>query len=431
MADDDLVSEPSKSKILSPQERSPFKVKPLSEAESGGADQYSKDTDEISLLDVLIVLAKHKKLIIGLPFLAAVVTAGITLLMPNWYTATAKLLPPQQSQSNAVAILGQLGALGGASQALGIKNPSDIFVSMLKSRTVSDVLIQKFELQKVYDEDTMMKTREKLADYTNLTASKDGVITIEVEDKDPKRATAIANAYVGELRGLTLNFAIGEAGQRRLFFETRLTKAKDDLSQAEVQLKKFQQQTGLISPMGQAGLTVSAAAGLRAQITAREVQLSAMRTFATENNPDIQRIQQEISGLRSEMARMDKNNDIAKGDVLTPVGKAPEVGLEFIRKYRDVKYYETLFELLAKQYEIARIDEAKDATLIQVLDVAVPPDRKSRPKRALIILLASLVAAILAVFAAFTFELWGRFGNSKEGKWKRDQLQKLISIARP
>ena len=204
-------------------------------------------------------------------------------------------------------MLGQLGALaGGAGQALGIKNPNDTFVAMLKSRTVADNLIQKFELKGVYEEKLMMYARKELASNTNIASGKDGVITIDVDDKDPKRAAEIANAYVDQLRDLTLNLAVGEAGQRRLFFETQLKKSKDDLANAEVDLKKFQQKTGLIDPKGQAGLTVSAAASLRAQITAREVQLAAMRTFATEQNPEMLRTQEELSSLRAEMARMEK-----------------------------------------------------------------------------------------------------------------------------
>ena len=194
---------------------------PSGSSEAG--PQSSQADDEISLLDIAIVLAKHKKLIFGLPFLAAVITAGITLLMPNWYTATTKILPPQQSQSSAAAMLGQLGALaGGAGQALGIKNPNDTFVAMLKSRTAADNLIQRFDLKKVYDEEFMMYARKELASNTNIASGKDGVITIEVDDKDPKRAAEIANAYLDQLRDLTLHLAVGEAGQRRLFFETQL-----------------------------------------------------------------------------------------------------------------------------------------------------------------------------------------------------------------
>ena len=393
-----------------------------------GLHQSPNSDDEISLLDILIVLAKHKKLILGLPLLAAVIAACVTLLMPNWYTATTKILPPQQQQSSAAAVLGQLGALpAGAAQALGVKNPNDTFVAMLKSRTVADNLIQKFDLKKVYDQDLMMYTRKELANNTNVASGKDGVITIEVDDKDPKRATEIANTYVDELRNLTSVLAVGEAGQRRLFFETQLKNAKDDLTRAEVDLKQFQQKTGLINPQGQESLTVSAAASLRAQITAREVQLAAMRTFATPQNPEMLRVQEELSGLRTEMAKLEKNSNAGKGDVLVAVGRAPEVGLEYIRKFREVKYFETLFELLARQYELAKIDEARDATLIQVLDKAITPERKTKPKRIVIVLLTGFVTGILAVLAAFLMQAWGRAQRDPSSSGRLGEFLRYLS----
>jgi tyrosine-protein kinase Etk/Wzc len=183
----------------------------------------TQDDDEISLLDLLIVLAKHKKMILGVTFGAAVVSAIISLLLPNIYTGTAKVLPPQQSQSTASMMLGQLGGLAGlAGGSLGIKNPNDLYVGMLKSRTVADNIIARFELQKLYDQDTMVGTRNEFADNSSITTGKDGLITIEFEDRDPKRAAAIANAYVEELDKLTQSLAVTEAAQRRLFFERQL-----------------------------------------------------------------------------------------------------------------------------------------------------------------------------------------------------------------
>lgn len=367
--------------------------------------EHRESDDEISLLDIAIVLAKHKKLILGLPFLAAVITVGITLLMPNWYTATAKLLPPQQSQSNAVAILGQLGAIsGGASQALGLKNPSDIFVAMLKSRTVADAIIERFKLKELYDQKYFQDVRKTLAGNVLISAGRDGVITLEVDDKSPQRAADMANAYVEELEKLTRRLAVGEAGQRRLFFEQQLKQAKDDLTKAETELTKFQVDKRVLNPQGQASLTISAAAGLQAQIAAKEVQIAALRSFATQENPDLHRAQEELGGLRSQLAKVGRGGSGDIGDVLLSMGKAPQEGVEYLRKFRDVKYYETLYELLAKQYEIGRIDEAKEATLIQVLDKAVEPERKSKPKRSLIVLLTGLVTAILAVIVAFARE---------------------------
>lgn len=363
--------------------------------------------DEISLLDLAIVLAKHKKLILGLPFGAAVVAAGISLLLPNIYTGTTRILPPQQSQSaTAAALLNQLGALGSIAGAAvpGVKNPADLYVGMLKSRTVADNLIKRFDLKTLYGEKTTDETRKELEKNTRIAAGKDGLITVEFEDKDPKRAATIANAYVEELDHLTQNLAVTEASQRRLFFEKQLKTARDSLSEAEMALRKTQETTGLIKLDEQGKAIIESVARLRAEIAAKEVQLAAMRTFATEKNPEYLLVRQQIAGLKSELAKLEKTNVAGQGDIFVPTGKVPEVGLEYVRRFRDMKYHETLFEALAKQYELARIDEAKDAGIIQVVDKAIEPERKSRPKRSLIVILTALVIGFLAVIWAFIKE---------------------------
>ena len=380
--------------------------------------------DQVGWLDVLIIAGKRKSVLLGLPLVAALVAAGIAFILPNWYTATSKILPPQQSQTNAIAILGQLGALtGGASQALGIKNPSDIFVAMLKSRTISDNVVKRFDLRKIYSEDTLEDARTELRANTEISAAREGVITIEIDDRDPARAAEIANAYVEELEKLTLDLAVSEAGQRRIFFEKQLQKSKRDLAEAEIELQRLQEKTGIINPVGQAGLSVAAAAALRAQITAKEVQMGSLRSFATDENPDLARTEKELESLRTQLARTERASG-EKGDVLLGIGKVPGASVEFIKRYRDVKYHETLFELLAKQFELAKIDEAKNATLIQVLDRAVPPERKSRPRRALIV--------ITSFFAAFFLAgAWILLAHAREGA-ERDpaQAEKLAQFRR-
>ena len=372
------------------------------EISNSPSSQTKSAAREAPMLAFIVILARYKREVLLPPLVAAVLTAAISLLLPNWYTGTSKIMPPQQSQSNALALLGQLGALTGGvtSQALGLKNPSDIYVAMLKSRTVADRLIERFDLKKVYDEELFYYARKELAQNSSIFAGREGVITIEVEDKDPSRAAAMANAYTEELQDLTVKLAVSEAAQRRLFFEGQLKRARLDLANAETELQRFTKASGLVSPQGQIGITVAASAALRAQIAAREVQLSAMRSFATENNPDVLRMQQELSALRIELSRMDKDGRSVKGDAVIPFEKASEVGMEYIRRFRDVKYFETLYEVLAKQYEIARIDEAKDATLIQILDTAVAPDKKSKPKRLLLVVLATCLGFVLGVLLA-------------------------------
>jgi len=283
---------------------------------------------------------------------------------------------------------------------------------------------------KVYDEDLLYFARKELARNTSITSGREGVITIEVEDKDPKRAADLANAYVEQLRILTGELAVSEASQRRLFFETQLKKAKNDLAMAEGEMRKFAEEKGLISPEGQISLSVTAAAALRAQITAKEVELTARRSFATDNNPELKRTQEELNGLRLEMAKLERNATAGKGDALVPFGKAPGVGLEYIRKFRDVKYFETLFEILAKQYEIARIDEAKDAPVVQVLEFAVQPERRSRPKRMVIAIAGFVLAGLAAFIAAITIEALRRSSNDPKRQSQLREVRELLSLRR-
>jgi uncharacterized protein involved in exopolysaccharide biosynthesis len=386
------------------------------------------DDDEISLLDLLIVLAKHKRIVLGVPLVAGIAAAIVSLLMPNIYTGTTRILPPQQSASAASALLNQLGgALGGlgglAGGALGIRNPNDLYVGMLKSRSVADSLISRFELRKIYGADRLSDARNRLEKETTIAAGRDGIITIDVDDKDPKRAAELANAYVEELMKLTKVLAVTEASQRRLFFEQQLLQAKDNLTTAEIAARQGLQKGGLAQVDAQGRSMIAVTARLRAEISAKEVQLGAMRTFAAEGNPELQRTQQELESLRRELARVEGSSPLAalgKGD--TPSGS----GLDNLGRLRDVKYYEFLYELLAKQYELAKIDEAKDATVVQVMDKAIEPDRKSKPRRTIIVLVSAFVALFVAILWAFLREAIARVRTDREQAFRLESLRDYL-----
>jgi len=372
--------------------------------------QSSPAEEEISLLDLVIVLAKHKRIVLGVPFAVAILAAAFSLFLPNVYTGTTRILPPQQSASAASALLSQIGgALGGlagaSGGALGVRNPNDLYVGMLKSRTVADNLIARFDLGKVYQQELQSNTRLALQGNTAIAAGRDGIITIEVDDKDPKRAAELANAYVDELMKLTKVLAVTEASQRRLFFERQLLQVKDNLTAAEVAARQGLQKGGLAQVDAQGRSMIEVTARLRAQISVKEVQIGSMRTFAAEGNPELQRTQQELEALRRELARVEGSSPIAA------VGKGEasgSSGLDNLSRLRDVKYYEFLYELLAKQYELAKIDEAKDATIIQVMDKAIEPDRKSKPKRAQIVIFSAFITFLASILWAFVREASSR-----------------------
>jgi uncharacterized protein involved in exopolysaccharide biosynthesis len=248
----------------------------------------------------------------------------------------------------------------------------------------------------------MEATRAALAGGTEIKTGKDGFITIEYSDKDPKFAASIANAYVEELDKLNNTLAITEASRKRLFFETQLKMTRDNLEAAEVGLKQTQERTGFVQPEKQGGAIIEAVANLRAQIASYEVELAAMGAYATPQNPIYRQVQQTIVALRAQLAKLEANS--SGRDIKVPTGKLPETSLEFVRKMRNLKYQETLFELLSKQYEVAKIDEAKEAALIQVVDKALVPEQKSKPMRSLIVILATLMAFFLGMLLAFVRE---------------------------
>jgi tyrosine-protein kinase Etk/Wzc len=359
-------------------------------------------------IEPLIVMAKHKALILGTVAGAALLSVVIVLLLPQYFTAEAKLLPPQQSQSMASAMMSQLGQLAPLLQAaggkdLGIRNPNDMYVAMLKSRTVADALIDRFSLMNIYHKKLREETRRRLEDLTQIAAGKDGIISISVDDRSPGRAAEMANAYIDELEKLTRTLAITDAGKRRIFFEREVKAANDELATAESQLKQTEETTGIIQLDSQARVMLEAYADLRGQVAAKQVEIQAMRSFATAENPDLIRAQQELAALQTQLSRFERGQGTRSPTDLA-LEKVPGAGLEYVRKFREVKYRETLFELLAKQYEAARIDEARDASVIQVMDKAVPPEKRSWPKRGLFVLAVTLFALLLGILLAYATE---------------------------
>lgn len=357
---------------------------------------------EMSLFPLLLILAKRKKLVLGLPLIAMIVAAGISMVLPPTFTANTKLLPPQQAQSGAAALLSQLGGMAGAvAGSAGLKNPSELYVGMLKSRTIADNLIQRFDLKKVYGTEFQERARKELAENTVIASSKDGLISIEVEDKDKVQVAKLANAYVEELLKLTKVLAVTEAAQRRLFFERQLELSKNNLANAEIALKRALDTRGVVSVDSESRAMVETMGRVRAQISAKEIELNSMDAFVTTSNPAYRRAQEELNSLRAELSRLENGRPLSDGG---PATAEKQSGLENIKILRDVKYHQMLYELLAKQYEAARLDEAKDSSLIQVLDPAVEPERRTKPKRAIIVLLTGVIAFVIAVLLAMLAE---------------------------
>ena len=365
----------------------------------------NKDDIEINIPELLAKLARHKKMIGGITAGAAVVSLVVSLLMTPIFRAETKILPPQQNSSIiASQLLNQMGGFASlASSAVGIKNPNEMYIGFLRSRTVYDKIIDRFGLMKLYDAKYREDARKDLAEALAARSGKDGMIVVSVEDRDPKRAADMANAFVEEMIGVSKGLALTEAGQRRLFFEEQLKDIKLALASAEEGIKGFQEKTGALKIDDQARTVIQGIGNLRAQIAAREVQYKVAQTFATPQNPDLQRIEEELRGLKAELNKLEQKGGNSP-DPLMPTGRMPSVGMEYLRKLRDVKYNETLYELLAKQYEMAKLDEARDAVVIQIIDKAVQPERKVKPKKAIMVAFSTFIAFLFSILLAFFIE---------------------------
>ncbi|MDN2716658.1 Wzz/FepE/Etk N-terminal domain-containing protein [Janthinobacterium sp. SUN120] len=391
----------------------------------GQRSPVTENIDEIHLLDILTALARQKKILFTVPLITGVLAIAAAFLIQPIFSSSAVILPPQQQNSGAAAMLGQLGGLAGAAGSIaGLKNPNDLYVAMLQSRTVADKLISKFDLKKRFGVETFDEARKILSGMVVVASDKAGSISIIVEDYDSKFAAELANAFVAELSNLTSNLAITDAARRRLFFEKQLLTAKDALGNAEVDLQKMQEKTGLLQLDGQVRSIISNIAQLEGTIAAKEVQLNAMRSFATNSNPELMRLQGEIQGYQAQLGKL-KNGKLSNdGDITVPSGKIPQIGVDYVRSLRNVKYQETIFEFLSKQYEVAKIDEAKESSAIQILDSAIPAEKKSKPRKLIIVIFGFVGGGLLALFFALMRDAFQQSSKDSTGRYRWQVLKK-------
>lgn len=360
----------------------------------------------VSVIEIALILASRKRAILSTALIFGIITAVIVWLIPKDYTSTALMMPPQK-QSSSSALLGELGGLaalsgglgGGTASMLGLKKPGDLYIGILQSETIEDALIHQFDLMHVYKAKRLSDARKELKNKSKIVSEKSSLISISVEDHSPKRAAAIANSYINHLHDLMSHLAITDAAQRRVFFEQEVDQEKNRLADAEEALVRTEQKTGIIQPQGQTQAVIMTIMQLQAQISATEVELTALRSSATNDNPKVITLQSQLAGLRAQLSEFERGHpqvgEIA-GDVLPTVTSVPTASLEYLRSYRDVRYHQTLFDLLAKQYEMARVDEAREAPLIQVVDPGLVPDKRSWPPRMILTLLAVFLGALLA-----------------------------------
>jgi tyrosine-protein kinase Etk/Wzc len=386
---------------------------------------------EFDLLDLLMVMAEQKKKILLSAVIGMLLTTGLVLLMHPVFTAKAVVLPPQQGQSSAglLSQLGNFAALAGLGSSGSMKDPNDLYLAVLQSNTVADGLIKRLNLMDAYKVKKLTDARRMLAASSKFVSEKGGMISITIKDGDRFRAAQIANAYVDELHDINSRLIIGEAAVRRNFFAQQLALEKDRLTDAEVALQQTEESTGAISPTGQTGVVISQVAALQGQIISREVQLDALRTSSTDQNPDVIRLNNEIAGLRSQVHALESLQKGRKpGDISLTSRSLPEDQVVFLRKQRDVQYHTLIFDLIARQFEAARMDEARASPLIQVLDPAEAPERKSGPFRALWTLSGMILGFIFGCVRVISSYVYSRVIADPDSAEKLGQFRRALSF---
>ncbi len=384
---------------------------------------------EFDLLDLLLVMAERKYTIILATVIGLLLGMVVVLLMHPVFTAKALILSPQQGQSSAglISQLGSLASLTGLGSGAA-KDPNDLYLGILQSNTVADAMIKRLGLQAVYHSRRLSDARFRLAGNSKFVSEKGGMISVTVKDEDPHRAAEIANAYVDELHTLNSHLVIGEASVRRNFFSQQLALEKDRLTDAEIALKQTEEATGAVAPTGQTGVVISQVAQLQSQIISREVQLDAMRTSSTDQNPDVVRSNRELEGLREQLRQLESAHTgrHVAGDISLSSRLIPEAQLNYLRKQRDVQYHTLIFDLIARQFEAARLDEAKASPVIQLLDPAETPDRKSGPFRALWTLIGGILGFLFGCSRVIGSYVYARLEADEVQAKRLDQFRRAL-----
>jgi len=386
----------------------------ISNLESTNAIEDIMDEQEISVLDLVLVVIENLRLLVLGPLAAGLLALGVSFTIPPTYTAKTQFLPPQQQQSSASVLVQSLGvgAIGGLSAGLGIKNPSDQYIAFLKSQSIQDAMVDRFELMKRYDTNFRVDARKALIENTKITSlAKEGIISIEIDDRDPKIAADIANGYVEELRRLMNRLALTEAQIRRTFFAKKLDEAKENLAVAEETLRGTGVSRGILKTSP--GAAVEVVARLKAGVTVQEIKVASMRGYLAESSAEFVQAMKELEVLKEQLTNAEKS-DLTSSDGL------------YVMRYRQFKYQETLYELFAKQFELARIDESREGVAVQVVDLAQAPEKKSKPLKGRTSIVACLVVAItllLFVFIRFSFK---QAMNRNENYEKFHRVKKLL-----
>jgi uncharacterized protein involved in exopolysaccharide biosynthesis len=409
--------------------RQPVPELPEKEFPGSSPEPETRESSQKALAS-LSLLWERRLLLFRVSIYALLASTIAAFLIPARYESTARLMPPDNQSSSslamaAAAMSGAAGGLGGiASDFLGLKSTSDVFVGILSSRTVQDQLIQRFDLKKLYGDRRMEDARKDLANHTSIFVDrKSQIIAITVTDKSPQRAAAMTQAYVEELNRLVAELSTSSARRERIFLEERLQAVSQDLETAEKNFSQFASKNAAIDVKEQGKAMVEAAATLQGQLIAAESELQGLKPIYTDNNVRVRSVQARIDELKHQLDKMG-----GKGESMTEVSsqpndslypsirKLPLLGVAYADLYRRTKIQEAVLETLTKEYEMAKVQEAKEIPTVKVLDVANVPDKKAFPPRLLIMLLGTFLGSCIGVLFVVGSASWNAIDPQDPGK---------------
>jgi uncharacterized protein involved in exopolysaccharide biosynthesis len=417
--------------------RQPVPELPEKEFPSHSPDPETRESSPKTLAS-LVLLWEHRRLLFRVSLYALALSMIAAFLIPARYESTARLMPPDNQSGSSLAVAaaamsGAAGGLGGiASDFLGLKSTSEVFVGILGSRTLQDKLIQQFDLKKLYWDRRMEDARKDLANHTSISVDrKSQIITITVTDKSPQRAAAMTQAYVEELNRLVAELSTSSARRERIFLEGRLQAVSQDLEAAEKNFSQFASKNTAIDVKEQGKAMVEAAATLQGQLIAAESELQGLKQIYTDSNVRVRSVRARIDELKHQLDKLGgKGESMTEvsgqpGDSLYPsIRKLPLLGVAYADLYRRTKIQEAVLETLTKEYEMAKVQEAKEIPTVKVLDAANIPDKKAFPPRLLTMFLGTFLGSGLGVL----FVLWSTSWNAIDPQDPGKQFAKKVWV---
>lgn len=382
-------------------------------------DRTQQEPQREGILPYLQLFWRYRRTLARTAIASFITCAVFAFLIPARFRSVTQLMPPDNHSSSGLGLLAAMSgnsgmeALGGlAGDLLGVKSSGELFVGILSSETARDRLIKDFQLQHVYRDSKIEDARKELADHTELSVDrKSGIISITVTDHDPKRAAAMAQAYVNELDLLVAQLSTSEARRERVFLEQQLQKVNADLEAAERNFSDFASKNTAIDIPAQGKAMVQAVATLQGELIAAEAELSGLQQIYSDNNARVRSAQARVNELQKKLNEIggQANSDTGKDDnasIYPSLRKLPVLGLTYADLYRQEKIEETVYELLTQQYEMAKVEEAKEIPTVKVLDPAIVPTKKSFPPRTMIVALGCIAGVSCHMFWLIVGVLW-------------------------